>query len=161
MFFSFSQKLYWDSENIVGLKSGNLMPRNLLLLLLFNYSWHASHEIFIAAVVSLSTVGTYSMNPCRVSHQMRHLPFSHLAAWEESQCMKSKTEERGHHFFCMDSLQKVISVQQYFGKNFVVCFLFTIIWKDNKVAFDIYSYLGRYLEYIVIKKKTPKLCYYL
>lgn len=120
MFLSFSQKFYWDSENILGLKSGNLIPWNLLLLLLFYYSWHASHEIFIAAVISPSTLG--SMNPCHVSHQMRHHPFSHLAAWEESQCMKSKREEVGHNFFLYRLFaESHICTTEYFGeKNFVV-----------------------------------------
>lgn len=120
-FFSFSQKLCWDSENILGLKSGNLIPWNLLLLLLFYYSWHASREIFIAAVVSPSTLGTCSMNPCHVPHQMRHHPFSHWAAWEASQCMKRKPEERGHNVFCTDSLQKSYLYNRIFWREEFCC----------------------------------------
>lgn len=115
--FFFQPKTYIETENLIRLKTRKSYTLNfflllLLLLLLFCYCQHASPEIFIAAVVNPSTLGTYSMNPCNVSHQTRHHPFSHLAAWEASQCMKNKTEEGGHHVFCIDSLQQITSVQQ-------------------------------------------------
>lgn len=136
-FFSFSQKLCWDSENILGLKSGNLIPWNLLLLLLFYYSWHASHEIFIAAVVSPSTLGTCSMNPCHVPHQMRHHPF-HIGQLEKPHNAWKENQRKGDIMYFVRILCKSHTcTTEYFGeKNFVVCFLFTIIWKNNKIAFD-------------------------